>query len=277
MKKFLALALSFVLACSVMTACGDKEDSSEKEKDSSSVSDNSEKDNVEKPVLDVKISDDANALLGETVGESFEASEDVFKSVKELAEAKAYTFDLNMVVSGDGMEFETPVVLTADGDNSYMKMSILGISMEQLVLDGQAYVLDSENKVYYKVESSDESDVSIDMNVEDILSFGDSVKSANKVTIGDAEFDRYEVELDGETGFAYFFNNEIMYLAGTGADGSSLIVFNTLSANANADLLKLPADYNEITEEEYYELVYGDMFGGDDDDFDFGDDEEDWG
>ena len=45
-------------------------------------------------------------------------------------------------------------------------------------------------------------------------------------------------------------------------DGENmLMVVDRFEAKADASLLSLPADYKEVTEDEYMELVYGDLFG----------------
>lgn len=131
------------------------------------------------------------------------------------------------------------------------------------MVDGKCYMIDPANKVYCYDETGESATAFEDMTFSDISGTIDaeSVTGANKVTIQDVEFDRYLVENETGTMYYYFENGTIRYGASLADTGNMLMIINEMSATANADLLKLPEDYREVTVDEYTELVYGDLLG----------------
>lgn len=270
MKKFLAMALSVVLACSMFTACGDKEDSSEK--DSSSVTTTT----ADSSSTDDSSVADANtdAPLGETVGDTVEVTDDMFAGIAAFATAEGYTIDVEVSIESEEISMDMPMVVSTDGTNTYMDMSVMGITMECLILEGTTYVLDSDNKVYYVDETGDvASSIDTGIDIDEFVGMKDNVKGACKVTLDGKEYIRLAVEEEGTTSYVYLLDGNFVYIASDGESGASKMTFNRLEASADADLLKLPADYTEITLDEYYELVYGDLFGDDVVDDDLGDED----
>ncbi|MBQ8378291.1 MAG: hypothetical protein IJX42_04070, partial [Oscillospiraceae bacterium] len=128
-----------------------------------------------------------------------------------------------------------------------------------LSLDGKDYLLDQANKVYYATEDASLS--TDEMTPEEFTSILDGAVKANKVTIEGVEFDRVEYSTDDMSGFAYFKNGMIKYMAAVADGENMLMVVDRFEAKADASLLSLPADYKEVTEDEYMELVYGDLSG----------------
>lgn len=262
MKKLLAIMLSVLMTCSVMTACGDKKDDKDEKKNDTSVSDKADK-NEEAADLDIEVAltDDPAAPLGETVGDKIKADETVFDTLKSLADAKEFTFDVEVSVVSEMMTMDMPMAMSTDGTNVYCNVDLFGMSVEVLVLDGKTYILDQTNKVYCVDESGEQSSIADSMDMSSFASV-DNIKGACKATINGVEFDRYEIESSGTAGFAYVYGGELKYLASvTEAGEKSLTTFNKLSTKADADLLKLPEGYKEITSDEFGQLVYGDLLG----------------
>ena len=154
-----------------------------------------------------------------------------------------------------------PMAMSTDGTNVYCNVDLFGMSVEVLVLDGKTYILDQTNKVYCVDESGEQSSIADSMDMSSFASV-DNIKGACKATINGVEFDRYEIESSGTAGFAYVYGGELKYLASvTEAGEKSLTTFNKLSTKADADLLKLPEGYKEITSDAFGQLVYGDLLG----------------
>lgn len=283
MKKLLALTLSVLMACTMLTACGEKDDEKDgkDEKTTTTTAADDKKDDepaddkpaddkpaddkpAEKVDIEVSLSTDPDAPLGETVGEEVELSEDIFANLKALEGAKEYTMDVNATMSSEGMTMEMPMYVTTDGTNTYVNTSVFGMSVESLSLDGVNYVIVDDEKAYCKMEDGSST---VDASAEDVTQMLDGALAAEKVTLEGEEFIRVKYEnedAEGSYGFGYFKDGNVYFMAMVSEEsGNMLMVVNELSTKANADLLKLPADYKEITEEEYSEIILGDMDFGD--------------
>ena len=269
MKKILAIALSMLMTASMLTACGEKDDDKDEKETKATTTTTTAAAEDDKPAeddnptedvdIEVSLGTDAAAPLGETVGDEIEISEDIFSGLKDFEGATEYTMDINASTSVEGMTMEIPMLMSTDGKNTYVCTSVFGINMEVLSLDGKDYMLDQANKVYYATEDASLS--TDEMTPEEFTSILDGAVKANKVTIEGVEFDRVEYSTDDMSGFAYFKNGMIKYMAAVADGENMLMVVDRFEAKADASLLSLPADYKEVTEDEYMELVYGDLSG----------------
>ena len=242
MKKLLAMMVSVLMACSVMTACGEKDDDKEEKKDNkTSVSEKDDKDEKNKTNLadidiDVALTDDASAPFEE------------------------YTIDIGIFYDYAGTMVEMPMVVTSNGTDAYCSVNVMGMEVTALAKDGVVYGIDNTNQVYY----ADDSLTIDDMNMSDSMglsaftdAFG-TITESNKVTLGGIEFERYgAADENGDMGYAYVVDGAVKYIASVSAEGGMYLEINELSDEFSSELVVLPEGYEEVTLEEYYELVYG--------------------
>lgn len=266
MKKLLAMMVSVLMACSVMTACGEKDDDKEEKKDNkTSVSEKDDKDEKNKTNLadidiDVALTDDASAPFGETVGDEIEANNDFASCFNVLDGAEEYTIDIGIFYDYAGTMVEMPMVVTSNGTDAYCSVNVMGMEVTALAKDGVVYGIDNTNQVYY----ADDSLTIDDMNMSDSMglsaftdAFG-TITESNKVTLGGIEFERYgAADENGDMGYAYVVDGAVKYIASVSAEGGMYLEINELSDEFSSELVVLPEGYEEVTLEEYYELVYG--------------------
>lgn len=269
MKKLLAICLALVMTCSVMTACNEKDAESQNSNnssvsDSSSTNNDSSKDNSSKdddsttPDVEVSLSGNAETPLGETVGDEIEVDTSAFDDIANLNTAEAFTFDVFLSLNADGVSMEMPMVISTDGNSTYTNVNMLGINAVSLMTDGKTYYIDDTNKVYYVEDGIEEGATDGILDSMDMSSFtdiSDSIKSANKVTIDGAEFERYLATAEEGDVCIYVANGKLVYFA----DETTLLTINEISDKPRTDLFEIPSDYKEVSEEEYSELMYGDL------------------
>ena len=135
------------------------------------------------------------------------------------------------------------------------------IVMDMLIADGTSYIIDHENKCY----SPSEEDAVVSFNTDDYLTENtEDYRSSGTETVNGVEYLYEEYEIDGTTARYYFDSNENIQLIGVFYEDSEPQYINftvEFSDTADETPFVFPADYTEMTAEEYAELLYGDMFG----------------
>lgn len=158
MKKLSAIICSLIMTCAVFTGCG-KSDSSSSKTDTSSAETSSVAvtDTTDSSSADTSTASDSTASDGsETLAEKYTQS---------LA-SKVYTLDMTITSDYTG---EMPMVLSCDGTNYYISMSVLGMDITMYLVDNQMYVFDESSKSY-SVSDMDSSTFNFDE--EGVSSFG---------------------------------------------------------------------------------------------------------
>lgn len=264
LKSLVIALIAGVMAVSAV-ACGGTEKDKEN-KDNSSV--------ATKKFEDIKIeaSDDRDAPLGETIIKEVEDGEKDIEALKAVAKSEDLMigFDLEQL----GME----AMLAKKGENVYAKTSMFGITATMLALDGQVYLINDENKVYCKGTENDMAGFTAEELALDGAWDGELL-GAWDVEIDGGTFRRLKVKAsDGSTNFMYLYDDELKYVIGfmdedevieseeqtdvtdeETEESAVMLVTAYRTTDIDESYFQLPADYKEVTADEYYELMYGDL------------------
>lgn len=278
MKRLMAMTVAVIMT-GALCACGSTDESSKEDKSSmlsSSISEvESEVSKELSKEFNVEIHNSAEAPLGETDITEADVDTTIMDKYKGVESEESYVMDMEIIMSGDGVSMDMPMLMVKDGDNSYTSASMFGFEATALVLDGKQYNIDVSNKVYYisEVNAEDGLTVSEDASeVSDMLN-SESTGAAN-VKINGEEFYRIGVKEEDTdyTTYIYFYDNELKYMAyySSGEESSDI------SSNAGGALIKInalgndieeyrekymviPEDYKEVTEDEYSEMMMNSM------------------
>ncbi|MGN0622898.1 MAG: hypothetical protein ACI4JA_02990 [Oscillospiraceae bacterium] len=152
MKKISALLLALIMTCAAFTACGDSDSDSKKKTEKKSETSSAA------AVDDESKADESKA----------EESKEDDSKVEEGGLAKAYTEKLNsgefafdMTVSSD-MTGEIPCSMAAKNGNFHVTMAMMGMNIEIYIVDGKAYTLMPEAKLYEVSEDIDLDEMGLD-------------------------------------------------------------------------------------------------------------------
>ena len=157
MKKFSALLLALIMTCAAFTACGDSDSDSKKDTEKKSEASSAAAADDEKT--------DTESKAEESKADESKADD---SKVEEGGLAKAYTEKLNsgefafdMTASSD-MTGEIPCSMAAKNGNYHVTMAMMGMNMEIYVVDGKAYTLMPEAKLYEVSEDIDLDEMGLD-------------------------------------------------------------------------------------------------------------------
>mgnify|MGYP007053684540 FL=1 len=264
LKSLVIALIAGVMAVSAVACSGTEKD--KENKDNSSV--------ATKKFEDIKIeaSDDRDAPLGETIIKEVEDGEKDIEALKAVAKSEDLMigFDLEQL----GME----AMLAKKGENVYAKTSMFGITATMLALDGQVYLINDENKVYCKGTENDMAGFTAEELALDGAWDGELL-GAWDVEIDGGTFRRLKVKAsDGSTNFMYLYDDELKYVIGfmdedevieseeqtdvtdeETEESAVMLVTAYRTTDIDESYFQLPADYKEVTADEYYELMYGDL------------------
>ena len=264
LKSLVIALIAGVMAVSAVACSGTEKD--KENKDNSSV--------ATKKFEDIKIeaSDDRDAPLGETIIKEVEDGEKDIEALKAVAKSEDLMigFDLEQL----GME----AMLAKKGENVYAKTSMFGITATMLALDGQVYLINDENKVYCKGTENDMAGFTAEELALDGAWDGELL-GAWDVEIDGGTFRRLKVKAsDGSTNFMYLYDDELKYVIGfmdedevieseeqtdvtdeETEESAVMLVTAYRTTDIDESYFQLPADYKEVTSDEYYELMYGDL------------------
>ena len=264
LKSLVIALIAGVMAVSAVACSGTEKDKGNK--DNSSV--------ATKKFEDIKIeaSDDRDAPLGETIIKEVEDGEKDIEALKAVAKSEDLMigFDLEQL----GME----AMLAKKGENVYAKTSMFGITATMLALDGQVYLINDENKVYCKGTENDMAGFTAEELALDGAWDGELL-GAWDVEIDGGTFRRLKVKAsDGSTNFMYLYDDELKYVIGfmdedevieseeqtdvtdeETEESAVMLVTAYRTTDIDESYFQLPADYKEVTADEYYELMYGDL------------------
>lgn len=264
LKSLVIALIAGVMAVSAVACSGTEKD--KENKDNSSV--------ATKKFEDIKIeaSDDRDAPLGETIIKEVEDGEKDIEALKAVAKSEDLMigFELEQL----GME----AMLAKKGENVYAKTSMFGITATMLALDGQVYLINDENKVYCKGTENDMAGFTAEELALDGAWDGELL-GAWDVEIDGGTFRRLKVKAsDGSTNFMYLYDDELKYVIGfmdedevieseeqtdvtdeETEESAVMLVTAYRTTDIDESYFQLPADYKEVTSDEYYELMYGDL------------------
>lgn len=243
--------------------------------DTSSEADTSETD---KPVdiLDTSSSADSSEIykpytndtpMNETVTEATEFDSAPFDMLKSIVRSPQYTISTTQYYTEEMTGDISVMKLTEifDGDKAYaFETSNFGgdtVATAYLWLDGKAYFIDYDKKVYLEYKTLDSAEKVLTMTdlaglSERLSAFGSQgfTDDISKVTIDGEEYVRYTLLIYEEYYYFYAKNGMPAILALVRDGGTLLINYDKLETTADQDLLKLPDGFKETTEEEYYDM-----------------------
>ncbi|MBR1422428.1 MAG: hypothetical protein IJ571_03140 [Ruminococcus sp.] len=260
MKKFTALLVSVLMACTVCVGCGDSDSSSKSEKSNSS-----------------------SAAAVKKSAAVFDVNSDTHLAQQYTDKIKEGNFSLAATSDYTGDE---PMVLELCGDDLHVKMSFLGISMNVYVKDGTGYMIDEDSKEY---ATQDASDYTAEQVTSQSMGLDDSYTFVSSETADGFICETYEMSMVWETGsdvvvetedddsnkqtIKYYFDENTGMLkkietVAFGYTSTSEIV----SLDFDISEIKLPDDfdsYTEISADEFAEKMsagldtegLGDTFG----------------
>ena len=196
----------------------------------------------------------------ESEGEIEYALQDAVDAASTIMQTGHYTCDINMVFEGNGQTGEMPMYTTADPTlGTYVKASVFGIITEGIYKpDGAVVLLDEDTKTFVNTTaeeagSSVSTDPTATMNITN-----EPLTKADVVTWNGEKCYRFYVTpemmtssngsdtyiyVDSETGLMCG-----MYTEQMGAKNTTYIA---ISDDADMSKFEVPADYTEITLEEY--------------------------
>ena len=268
--KSLTIALiAGVMAVSAVGCVGTEK--GKDNKDSSSV--------VVKEFEDIKIeaTNNKETPLGEKIIKEVQDGE------KDIEALKAVSKSEDLMIGFDLEEMGMNVSLAKKGENVYANTSVFGITATVLALGDEVYLLDDTNKVYCKGTEED----MLGSTAEELALDGawdGELLGAWDVEIDGATFRKLMIKLeDTSTNCLYIYEGELRYVVGFMDDEESVegdeatedteeaFAVMKVTAYRTTDIdeshFQLPEDYKEVTSDEYYELMYGDLdFGLEDED-----------
>lgn len=245
------------------------EDTEEKEQDDVSTESSSDEEDASESIgdfddADIKFNADVEAPLGETVGEEIELTDDVKATLCPIDTDGTFTLKADCITYMDGHRVNVPVITTVHGENVYTKTSVMDIDIETLNLDGTAYFLNSEDKIYTKsdIENPDNNAIGSDVNIDAMQGLDEKAQAAFKINILEHEMTRIEFETNGIQSYVYLEDGMFKYIATIYEQGAgSLMIFDELKQESDDQLLQIPSDFKEVSYDEYIGSLYGDTLG----------------
>jgi uncharacterized lipoprotein YehR (DUF1307 family) len=173
-------------------------------------------------------------------------------SYVEVMESGTYYMDTTAYLMG----IETQMVMAVDGKDASVKVAGIGFPIRVLMLDGKAYYLNDDKKVYMVMPEAEVPDPE-DTGVYDYtgIEFG---KEGNGPIAGMAgvddnayDYEEFSITENGtEAVVRYYFKGDDLYAMEmtTGEEIAITFVINDFSGSIPAGLLELPSDYTEVDE-----------------------------
>lgn len=263
--KILAIALIAGIMAMSAFGCGN----SGKNKDDSSA--------TVKKFEDIKVesTDNRDAPLGETIVKEVSDGEKDIENLKAIGKSD----DILVNFTLDALDIN--VTLAKKGGNIYSYSSVFGIQAGSLLVDGQVYLLNNANKVYCIGTEDDMNSTSTeDLGING--AFDGELMGAWDVEIDGGTFRKLQIKLtDNSINCLYLYDGELKYIVGyeeeaaaESADAESdeltddefendTFAIMNITAYQTKDIddsyFQLPDDYTEVTYDEYYEMMYGDL------------------
>lgn len=216
MKKILAAIMALAVSCTMLASCGGDSE---------------------------PLKDGTKLTLGKEVDTDGEKLE---KLIDKLEDGE-FTMEMNM--SEDGMT--AYIYATTDGDDAYVEMNILGLSMISLVKDDKAYVIDKDSKTYYETETADNPEA------DDYISAGEFTKAYEIEADGEEYICEFYTNGETEEGYIFADNGDVIGGCAYDEDGSLTLIPVYINTEFEKDKVKLPSGYKEVTEEEFAASMLG--------------------
>ena len=167
-------------------------------------------------------------------------------------ESGTYYMDATVYVAG----ISSGMAIAVDGTDISVEMGGLGVPIRVLILDGKAYYLNDDKKVYMVMPEAEVPDPE-DTGVYDYTGIKFSKEGngpiAGMAGVDDKSYDYEEfsiTENGTEAVVRYYFKGDDLYAMEmtTGDEIAITFVINDFSGNIPAGLLELPSDYTEVDE-----------------------------
>ncbi len=173
-------------------------------------------------------------------------------------------FYIDMVMNGnmEGLGLSTNVAFAVSGDKMYvnmnMNMSIINITIANIIRDGKTYTLYPKKKVYMEAQADDM--ISSDEIKDALGSSAAKYQKTSVVTSGGVTYicEEYLVE---DITYKYYFEKsteqlkKIEYASG---DGSTVVLdINKFVKNPGSSYFEIPSGYKKVTEEEFTNILTG--------------------
>lgn len=176
-------------------------------------------------------------------------------SYVEIMESGTYYMDTTAYVMG----IETAMVMAVDGKDMSIKMSGIGFPIRVLMLDGEAYYLNDDKKVYMlmpdaEVPEPEQTGVFDYSGIEFGKDGNGPVSGLAGVDDNSYDYEEFTVTEDGtEATVRYYFKGDNLYAMEMTTDGEVAMTFviNGFSGDIPAGLLELPSDYEEVDATEF--------------------------
>ncbi len=231
MKKLLAVSLALVSSLAMLTGCKDKDDDSSKGK-------------VEKPTI--------TAESTHEVGAKQDKNTTLLSDLMKKVENSNRTLDTTYTIMGMTVD----MYYTANADCAYSEVNMFGVNVVTLDNKDGSYVLVPEHKKYYKPEEATETE---DAVAEFLEGLGEYEASYDYKIDGKSYTSEKFVDEEGVVSYLVFFEDGSV-IAAESIEGEEVLFFPLeISAEVDESKFKLPSDYSEMTEEEYMEMLWGDV------------------
>ena len=222
------------------------------------------------------------APFGETVireGEEISFTETI-NAMKDVTSGSTYTFGMNYGMTYGDQEMKMSILIAQHPElGIYSDTDMLFMSTKMIKRpDGSLIIIDDANKNYV-LTTEDESGTMIsndtsqafvfvkeDVTTADLVQFPDDPKNYYRFFIS-ADNMAGSDESESSSGDVYmYFDAETLYLTNMYmvAQGSEVKAYITISAEVDSSLYEIPADYTEISFEEYQKQMLsslGSSFG----------------
>lgn len=174
----------------------------------------------------------------------------------EIMESGTYYMDTTLYMMG----IESNMVLAVDGTDMSVEMSGIGFPVRVLMLDGKAYYLNDDKKVYMVMPDAEipEPEQTGVFDYEGIA-FG---KDGNGPVTGLAgvddnsyDYEEFTIDQDGTTATVrYYFKGDDLYAMEMtmGEETAMTFVINGFSGELPDGILELPSDYEEVDQANFF-------------------------
>jgi hypothetical protein len=216
MKKMIALLYAAIFALGILTGCSGTGNGTSNTTNSGGTSQ----------------TDTKSTLLSTTYA-------DIMKSGK-------YFMHFTTATTVEGKTINSDTKMAVDGSSMSMISSTDGMNTHMIVKDKTVYVLNDDQKSYYKVAiSSSGTGTTSSVEDEKINTAGMVYSSKGQAELNGKMLDYEEYKTDYGTIRYYFDGGKLYAIVFKSEKAETTMLIQELSSNVTADMFEIPSDYKE--------------------------------
>ena len=168
------------------------------------------------------------------------------KAYKVLSETIGKdTYVLTMEGEMEGMG-EATVTVARQGEKRAMDMTVQGMHISVIYVDGTTYTIMHDEKIYASEEGENASafDIGLEMSATDLKSIKEAVFETGKEEIDGKKYDTETYPMEDGSKETYFFEGDTLkYLKTVDGNDELLLKIIELSNKVDSSLFEVPSDY----------------------------------